>query len=97
MAKAKKEIQVMNLVFDDWKKGGKSIYSTDEGAQLSMSDFHSGTTFTALIQFSKEQMEVLEKAWAQGINPIFRLSPRYCGFTAKEEAKNDVNTFLKGN
>ena len=54
----------IKLVFDDWKKDNKSIYSTEEGVDLSMGNFHPGTTFNGEIDLDewdeKELTEVLK-------------------------------------
>ena len=61
------------LVFDDWKKQGKSIYETLEGVELSKGDFHSGTTFYGEISLDKCQEDELKKALKMGYQPAFWL------------------------
>lgn len=64
----------IKLVFDDWRKRLKSIYSTKEGIELSMGDFHSGTTFNAEIELNIEQEEDLKEALESGATPVFYVS-----------------------
>lgn len=49
----------IKLVFETWKKFEdgvyKDIYSTEEGIELSMGDFHSGTVFTGKIDVQDEE------------------------------------------
>lgn len=61
----------IKLVFDDWKKNGKSIYSTQKGVDLSAGDFHSGTTFKGEIHLNPEQEKEFKKALKQGYQPAF--------------------------
>jgi hypothetical protein len=61
----------INLVFLDWKKKGKSIYSTLTGVKLSKGDFHSGTTFAGEIELESPEAEELKKALRKGYQPCF--------------------------
>ena len=61
----------IKLVFLDWQKGGESIYSTDEGVELSMGLFHSGTTFEGSIVLDPEDAQELAEAIKQGYQPCF--------------------------
>jgi hypothetical protein len=61
----------IKLVFDDWQKEGKSIYSTEKGVELSMCNFHAGTTFDGEINLNKEQEEELKAALRKNYQPIF--------------------------
>ncbi len=61
----------IKLVFDDWRKQGESVYSTEEGFELSWGDFHSGTTFDGNIALDSEQSIELEKAIKDGYTPVF--------------------------
>ena len=64
----------VKLVFDDWRRGSKSVYSTEEGVELSIGDFHSGTTFNAEIELNVEQEEDLKEALESGATPVFYVS-----------------------
>jgi len=48
----------ISLVFDTWTKGGKSMQYI-EGIELSMGQFHGGTTFRGMIDLDKEDEEEL--------------------------------------
>ena len=61
----------INLVFNDWKKGMKSVYNTEEGLDLSMRSFHSGTTFNAEIDLDEYEEEELKEALQKGFVPYF--------------------------
>jgi len=63
----------VKLVFEDWKKGGISVYQTEEGAPLSYGDFHGGTTFCAQIKLDEEEEIELKEAIKKGYSPVFRL------------------------
>lgn len=65
----------IKLVFDDWRDGptGKSLYSTPAGIQLSMGDFHSGTTFDGEIDLDIEQEKDIKESMELGAVPVFRL------------------------
>ncbi len=53
----------IKLVFHDWVRGGKSIYDTEEGIELSLGDFHSGTTFDGeIILDASNEREIKEAA-----------------------------------
>jgi hypothetical protein len=61
----------IRLVFDDWQDAtGKSIYSTEEGFELSFTSFHHGTTFDAEIETLGED-EFLRDVMARGYRPVF--------------------------
>jgi len=59
------------LVVDDWRRHGKSVYSTEAGVQLSMGDFHSGTTFPGTIELDEEDAAELRRALRDGFQPVF--------------------------
>ena len=60
----------IKLVFDDWRdRSHKSVYGTEKGVNLSMGDFHSGTTFNATIEV--DTPEELEESLRQGFIPVF--------------------------
>jgi len=61
----------IKLVFDDWKRQGKSVYETMKGVQLSCGDFHSGTTFNGTIELDQEQHAELRIALRAGYTPSF--------------------------
>ncbi len=59
------------LVFDDWRRRGQSVYSTEAGVTLSMGDFHSGTTFPGTIDLDAEDEIELRGALRDGFQPVF--------------------------
>jgi len=61
----------IKLVFEDWKRGGYSVYNTEIGTYLSAGDFHSGTTFKGDIDLDEEQYEELRMAFLKGYTPSF--------------------------
>ena len=64
----------VKLVFDDWRKQGTvgSIYNTVKGIDLSLGNFHSGTTFRAVLALSDKADEAeLAEALAAGYHPVF--------------------------
>ena len=62
----------IKLVFYDWHKDGRSVYSTEGiAAALSSGDFHSGTTFDAEIVLTEDNEADLRSALAQGYRPVF--------------------------
>ena len=63
----------IKLVFSGWTKKGADIYSTEKGVELSMGDFHSGTTFRGEIELDEFQEEELKEALGDGCNPEFIL------------------------
>jgi hypothetical protein len=71
---------IAKLIFDDWRQCGQSdsIYQTDLGAELSSGYLHSGTVFTATVEFDDAQAAAdIRAAWEQhGAYPVFRLMPR---------------------
>ena len=72
----------VKLIFYDWQdKNGKSIYNTLKGVQISMGDFHSGTTFDGEIYLDAEQEVELKEHLQDGYHPIFGVSKQT---TAKE-------------
>jgi hypothetical protein len=64
----------VKLVFNDWKFGGKSVYNTEEGVELAMGDFHSGTTLTGEIDLDREQEQEMRTAILAGYQPCFWIS-----------------------
>lgn len=66
----------IKLVFEDWReRGGRSIYMTPKGIDLSAGQFHSGTTFPGSIQLSFEDEQELVRAMTKGYAPVFYLIP----------------------
>jgi hypothetical protein len=71
----------IRLVFDDWRryneasKQQESVYSTEEGVELSHADFHSGTTFDAEIELDEDSAKDLKEALASGAVPVFYAIP----------------------
>ena len=64
----------IKLVFYDWRRGSKSVYNTEEGIELSMGNFHSGTTFDAEIELDSESEEELREFLESGATPVFYIS-----------------------
>jgi hypothetical protein len=63
----------IKLVFDDWRK-----YNLDTGKQesvygssLSYGNFHSGTTFKAIIELELDDAKELKEALKSGAFPVF--------------------------
>ena len=61
----------IKLVFDDWRKEGKSVYNTPEGIELTKYDFHSGSTFRGTILIDVCQEDELREAIEEGYQPLF--------------------------
>lgn len=61
----------IELVFLDWQKGGKSVYNTKKGVELSTGQFHSGTTFDGSIALDQEDAKELAGALKEGYHPCF--------------------------
>src|SRR3990167_8166591 len=64
----------IKLSFLDWKKKGKSIYTTEEGVELSMGIFHSGSTFKATIELEDDTAIELLEALKDGYQPCWWMS-----------------------
>lgn len=65
----------IKLVFDDWHNSkGQSIYSHEDGIDLILGDFHSGTVFDGEIDLTKGDAQWLQKQIEAGKYPIFRIS-----------------------
>ncbi len=65
----------IRLVFSDWKGSDfKSVYNTEEGVELTVGDFHSGSTFDAVIELDKEQSAELKSALQKGFIPFCYVS-----------------------
>lgn len=63
----------IKLIFADWrgKGGGKSVYSTEKGIELSAGCFHSGTTFDGEIDLDKFDELDLRASMQDGYEPVF--------------------------
>ena len=62
----------VSLVFLDWyNQDMKSVYNTEEGVSLSLTDFHSGSTFEAKVDLDPEQEHQLRTILEEGYVPIF--------------------------
>ena len=66
----------VNLVFHDWLHFGESIYETEKGIELTLSEFHHGTIFEGEINLDPEHEARLRKSFAEGFNPAFYLIPK---------------------
>lgn len=65
----------INLIFDDWREDGKSIYNTEKGVALSLHDFHSGSTFKGEIELTEEQeCELIVAETYANVEPVFRVT-----------------------
>lgn len=62
------------LVFDDWKKNGKSIYRTNEGIKYSKGSLHSGSIFCGTIELNDDEYETINEARKNNIEPTFQVS-----------------------
>jgi len=61
----------IKLAFHDWVRDGKSIYSTEEGIELSLGDFHSGTVFNGAICLDDNGIQEIQRAIARKEYPTF--------------------------
>ena len=61
----------IKLVFQDWRKEGKSVYATPEGINLAMGAFHGGSTFDGEINLGNWEEKELRKAIEEGYQPVF--------------------------
>lgn len=61
----------VRLAFHDWQKGGKSVYGTPEGIELSTGDFHSGTVFGGTLDLDEGNAGEIRRALAAGYEPVF--------------------------
>lgn len=61
----------ITFVFDKWEKDFKPIDNTEEGIDLSMYGFHSGTVFDAEIQLNELEEDKLKKALKKELVPFF--------------------------
>jgi hypothetical protein len=64
----------VKLVFAEWlDRDFKSVYYTPKGVDLSTGQFHSGTTFDALVDFGPDEQAEMKAALADGYIPAFHL------------------------
>ena len=61
----------IKLAFHDWIKDGKSVYNSEQGIQLSMGDFHSGTVFDGEINLSSDNEEEILRSIQSNVYPVF--------------------------
>ena len=61
------------LAFNDWTRDGTSIYATDQGIELSMGNFHSGTVFRGSLAIDIDDATELRRAIESGALPTFLL------------------------
>jgi hypothetical protein len=58
----------VKLAFDDWQdKQCKSVYSTEVGIELSMGNFHSGSTWDGEIEIDETDLRDIKKSISKGI------------------------------
>lgn len=69
----------IKLVFSDWQLRGKSVYNTEKGIQLSLGQFHSGTTFNGEIILDEDDEEELKQALKDGYEPVFCVYSEWSG------------------
>jgi hypothetical protein len=52
----------VNVIFEDWKDAGKSIYGTQKGMELSLGSLHGGSTWHGEINFDPDtEREIKER------------------------------------
>ena len=59
------------LVFLDWRKKGVSVSNTEEGVELTMGDFHGGSTFFGNIELDANDEAELLAAIKAGYQPCW--------------------------
>lgn len=70
----------VKLIFMDWQKDGKSVYGNKVGSELSMGNFHFGSTFAGgIVVETADQEQELRQALADGYEPVFAV--RGSGYT----------------
>ena len=65
-----KQVEV-RLAFHDWYREGESIYNTNDGLELSLGDYHSGTIFHGSLMLDEENLEELREALKRDALPVF--------------------------
>jgi len=83
----------VRLVFEDWCKIGKwgSVYQTEEGVELSMGDFHSGTVFHADLIIDADADREIEEAHVKGYYPVFAVLPENVKQLSKKDGGTDTS------
>jgi len=61
----------IKLVFDDWRREGRSLDRSPENIELTKHDFHGGSTFDGTILIDVCQEEELREAIEKGYQPVF--------------------------
>ena len=61
----------LRFAFNDWTRRGESIYSTEEGIELSLGAFHSGTVFEGSLDLDSDDAAELRGALESGAEPVF--------------------------
>lgn len=61
------------LIFSDWHENGNPMLNKERHLDLSMHDFHEGSTFPGTIKLSDGNWEELMEAIKGGAQPIFQL------------------------
>ncbi len=67
----------IKLVFDDWRREGRSICRSPESIELSKHDFHAGSTFDARIDVDAWQEKELRDALKKGYQPVFWITQEH--------------------
>lgn len=61
----------IKLIFEDWRKNGKSVYNTVEGLRLTKGSLHHGTTWGGTIDFDFDDEAEIKEALSKGYKPVF--------------------------
>ncbi len=61
------------LVFEDWKRKGKSVYEKPEGEGLTLGPFHHSTSWRAELEMEEGVAEDLKEAIKNGFTPVFAI------------------------
>lgn len=72
----KKEFSI-SLVFDDLRRGGKSINGTEEYIDATALDLHPGSTFPGTITLEDDAAYDFEIMLEGGLQPVFWVSYRF--------------------
>ena len=65
----------IRMTFYDLLRKGKSMYSTEEGVEMTIGSLHSGSTFSGTITLQEDDMDDLNKMFEAGLQPVFWISP----------------------
>jgi len=79
MKRNKKQISV-RLAFHDWIRDGESVYGSEEGIELSIGNFHSGTVFSGTIILDDDDANDLLDAINKKAYPAFLMVQASDGF-----------------